>query len=168
LSATDVGGSGVAKTVYTTDGTDPATSSTAKTYAGPFPIAATTTVGFSSTDIAGNVESTRSQQVLIDGSAPTVNITQPGADAQLKRNSSVAVTATSSDTGTGSGAPSGVAQVAFYLDGTTLLATITSAPYGFTWRVRPNLQGAHTLTAVSTDVAGNSATSPQVRVNITR
>jgi hypothetical protein len=26
----------------------------------------------------------------------------------------------------------------------------------------------HTLTAVSTDVAGNSATSPQVRVNITR
>jgi peptidoglycan/xylan/chitin deacetylase (PgdA/CDA1 family) len=168
LSATDVGGSGVAKTVYTTDGTDPATSSTAKTYAGPFPIAATTTVRFSSTDIAGNVESTRSQQVAIDGSAPTVSITQPGADAQLRRNSSVTVTATSSDTGTGSGAPSGVAQVAFYLDGTTSLATITSAPYGFTWRVRPNLQGVHTLTAVSTDVAGNSATSPQVRVNITR
>jgi peptidoglycan/xylan/chitin deacetylase (PgdA/CDA1 family) len=168
LSATDAGGSGVNKTVYTTDGTDPATSPTAKTYAGPFPIAATTTVRFSSTDIAGNVESTRSQQVLIDASAPTVTITQPGADAQLKRNSSVPVTATSSDTGTGSGAPSGVAQVAFYLDGTTSLATITSTPYGFTWKVRPNLQGVHTLTAVSTDVAGNSATSPQVRVNITR
>jgi Bacterial Ig domain len=116
----------------------------------------------------GNVESTRSQQVLVDASNPTVTITQPGADAQLTRNSSVPMTATSSDTGTGSGTPSGVAQVAFYLDGTTLLATDTSAPYGFTWKIRPNLQGAHTLTAVSTDVAGNSATSPQVRVNITR
>jgi hypothetical protein len=97
-----------------------------------------------------------------------VTITQPAADAQLKRNSSVTVTATSSDTGTGSGAPSGVAQVTFYLDGTTSLATITSAPYQFTWKIRPNLQGAHILTAVATDVAGNLATSPQVRVNITR
>lgn len=168
LSATDAGGSGVNKTVYTTDGTDPATSATTKTYTGPFPLAATTTVRFSSTDTAGNAESTRSQQVLIDASAPTVTITQPAADAQLTRNSSVTVTAASSDTGTGSGTPSGVAQVAFYLDGTTLLATDTSTPYGFTWKIRPNLQGMHTLTAVATDVAGNSATSPQVRVNITR
>jgi peptidoglycan/xylan/chitin deacetylase (PgdA/CDA1 family) len=168
LSATDAGGSGVDKTVYTTDGTDPATSSTTKTYAGPFPIGETTTVRFSSTDIAGNVESTRSQQVAVDASAPTVNITQPAADAQVKRSSSVTVSATSSDTATGSGTPSGVAQVAFYLDGTTRLATVTSAPYAFTWKVRPNLQGAHTLTAVATDVAGNSATSPPVRVNITR
>src|SRR5215207_1062621 len=77
LSATDAG-SGVDKTVYTTDGTDPATSSNAKTYTGPFPIAETTTVRFSSTDIAGNVEPTHLQQVAIDASSPTVNITQPG------------------------------------------------------------------------------------------
>jgi peptidoglycan/xylan/chitin deacetylase (PgdA/CDA1 family) len=167
LSATD-GGSGVGTTVYTTDGTDPATSPTTMTYANPFPIAGTTMVRFSSTDTAGNVESTRAQQVAIDASPPTANITQPSADAQLKRNSSVTVTATSSDTATGSGTPSGVAQVAFYLDGSTLLATVTSTPYQFAWKIRPNLQGVHTLTAVATDVAGNPATSPQVRVNITR
>jgi hypothetical protein len=125
-------------------------------------------VRFSSTDTAGNVELPLSQQVAIDASAPTVNITQPPADAQLQRNSSVTVLATSSDTGTGSGTPSGVARVAFFLDGSTSLATITSAPYTFSWKIRPNLQGAHNLTAVATDVAGNSATSPQVRVNITR
>jgi peptidoglycan/xylan/chitin deacetylase (PgdA/CDA1 family) len=168
LSATDAGGSGVSKTVYTTDGTDPGTSSTTKTYAGPFSVAGTTMVRFSSTDVAGNVEVPLSQQVAIDASAPTVNITQPPADAQLKRNSSVTVLATSSDTGTDSGTPSGVARVAFFLDGSTSLATITSAPYTFSWKIRPNLQGAHILTAVATDVAGNSATSPQVGVNITR
>jgi peptidoglycan/xylan/chitin deacetylase (PgdA/CDA1 family) len=168
LSSTDTGGSGVDKTVYTTDGSDPVTSPTTTTYTGPFPVAETTTVRFSSTDVAGNVEPARSQQVAVDASAPTVNITQPAPDAQIKRNASVTVSATSSDTPTGSGTPSGVAQVAFFLDGSTRLATITSAPYTFSWKVRPNLQGTHILTAVATDVAGNTATSPPVRVNITK
>lgn len=46
LSATDSGGSGVNQTIYTTDGSDPRTSSTAITYGGPFGVAQTTTVRF--------------------------------------------------------------------------------------------------------------------------
>jgi peptidoglycan/xylan/chitin deacetylase (PgdA/CDA1 family) len=63
LSATDAG-SGVASTRYTTDGTTPsATNGT--TYAGPFTVAATTTVKFYSTDTAGNKEAVKSTQIKI-------------------------------------------------------------------------------------------------------
>jgi hypothetical protein len=68
LSATDAGGSGVATTTYTTDGTDPRFSATAATYTGPFTVAQTTTVKAFSTDNAGNVEPNRSQ--LVQVSAP--------------------------------------------------------------------------------------------------
>ncbi|WP_412540091.1 polysaccharide deacetylase family protein [Longispora sp. K20-0274] len=167
LSATDAGGSGFAATVYTVDGTDPTVSSSALAYTAPFPVTRTTTVRFSSRDNAGNVEQARSQQVLIDAAAPTVAITAPVDGSTVRRNSTVPVTATSTDTGTGSGAASGVAQVVFSLDGATPLATVTSAPYQFSWKVRANLQGSHVLTATATDTAGNT-TSTQVRVNIAR
>jgi Chitobiase/beta-hexosaminidase C-terminal domain len=66
LSATDAGGSGVAKTVYTTDGSPPLSySSSAKTYTGPFTVSSTTTVRYSSTDAAGNVEPGKSQLIQI-------------------------------------------------------------------------------------------------------
>jgi hypothetical protein len=166
LSATDTGGSGVAQTVDTTDGTDPAVSGSATLYTGPFAVTETTMVRFYSTDVAGNVEQTRSQQVAIDTAAPTVSITQPADGSSYRRNTSVLVAANAADSGTGSGAPSGVARVTFYLDGTNELATVTSSPYQFTWKIRPSLQGLHTLTAVATDVAGKSATSAPVRVTI--
>jgi hypothetical protein len=54
LQATDTGGSGVASTVYTTDGSDPTTSPTATPYRGSFVVAGTTTVRVASTDNAGN------------------------------------------------------------------------------------------------------------------
>jgi peptidoglycan/xylan/chitin deacetylase (PgdA/CDA1 family) len=168
LSATDVGGSGVGQTIYTTDGTDPRTSPSAITYSGPFSVSQTTTVEFFSTDLAGNAEQTRSQLIQVDAATPTVGITAPADGSSWRRNSRIVVSASTSDTGTGSGAPSGVAQVIFVLDGTRTLATDTSAPYQFTWRPQGVSIGQHTLTAIGSDWAGNSATSAPITVNITR
>jgi peptidoglycan/xylan/chitin deacetylase (PgdA/CDA1 family) len=169
LSATDAGGSGLDKTFYTLDGTDPAASPSAIAYAGPFTVAETRTVRFFSKDLAGNKEQTRSQLIQVDAMAPTVRITMPSDGSSYSRGSRVAVSADATDVGTGSGAASGVAQVAFRLDGTTTLATDTSGPYQFTWNPTGKVSlGQHTLTAIATDVAGNSATSAGVRVTITK
>jgi hypothetical protein len=166
LSATDGGGSGVDKTYYTVDGTDPHISQLVVTYAGPFTVAETTTVKFFSTDLAGNSEQTHSQLIQLDAAAPSVNITAPPDGSSYRRGAKVLVRASATDGGTGSGAPSGVARVVFRLDGTTSLATDTSAPYEFTWNTRKVSVGPHTLTAVATDLAGNSTSSGPVTVTI--
>ena len=59
LPATDTGGSGVKATVYTTDGSNPQTSSTALVYSGPFTVPQTTTVKYYSVDLAGNLKPSR-------------------------------------------------------------------------------------------------------------
>jgi peptidoglycan/xylan/chitin deacetylase (PgdA/CDA1 family) len=158
LSATDSGGSGVAKTVYTTNGSDP-NGPGGIVYTGPFTVTQSTTVRFSSTDTAGNAEPVRSQPIQLDAVAPTVSLTSPTSGSY--RRGTLALAATASD------AASGVARVAFY-DGATLLGTDTSAPYQYSWNTRKVALGQHTLTAVATDMAGNSATSPGVTVTITR
>lgn len=158
LAATDSGGSGVDKTVYTTDGSDPATSGI--TYTGPFTVAQTITIRFFSTDKAGNVEPTRSQLIQLDTAAPTVSITAPSNGSSFTRRSEVTLTATATDSA------SGVAQVAFFVDGKTL-GTDTTSPYQLVWNTRKTSFGQHTLTAVATDVAGNAATSAGVTINVT-
>ncbi len=168
LSATDPDGSAIAATRYTTDGTDPATSGTAVTYTGPFPVAATTTVRYGSQDVDGHVEASKSQVVQIDAAAPSVALTSPVSGSSYARRASIPLAATATDGGTGGGAPSGVASVQF-LDGSTVVATVTTAPYQATWTTRPNVKiGQHQLTAVATDVAGSSTTSAPVTITITR
>ena len=63
LVPTDPGGSGVAATYYTTDGSTPTTSS--PTYIQPFTINQTTTFKFFSVDNAGNVEAVNTQTVQV-------------------------------------------------------------------------------------------------------
>jgi hypothetical protein len=167
LSATDnTKGSGVKATMYTTDGSNPQTSSTAKLYTGPFGVVQTTAVKYYSIDSAGNSGSVQSQTIQIDAAAPTVSITSPASGSGITQGTKVTVTATATDLGTGSGAPSGIANVTFYLDGTNKLATVTSSPYSFTWNTAGVKKGTHTLTAVATDVAGNSTTSAAITVSI--
>ena len=164
LSATDnAGGSGVDTTYYTIDGTTPTSSS--PTYVGPFSVPETTTVRFLSTDLAGNAEQARSLLIQVDAALPSVTLTAPSAGATFKKGAKITVVASAVDSGTGAGAPSGVATVAFYLDGSTLLGTDSSAPYQVVWNPR-SLRGAHSLNAVARDVAGNSRTSVAVTVNI--
>jgi hypothetical protein len=157
LSATDSGGSGLDQTVYTTDGSDPA--SAGITYTGPFTVAQTATVRFFSTDKAGNAEQVRSQLIQLDATAPTVSLTAPQSGSY--RRGILAIAATASDTG------SGVARVAFY-DGAQLIGTDTTAPYQLSWNTRKVSLGQHTLTAIATDAAGNATTSTGVQVTVTK
>jgi peptidoglycan/xylan/chitin deacetylase (PgdA/CDA1 family) len=158
-------GSPVVATYYTTDGSTPTSSSQA--YTGPFQVSATSTVKFFSVDQAGHAESVKSQLVSIDGAAPSVTLTSPVSSSSFRRGTKITVSATATDLGTGPGSPSGVASVAFYVDGTTRLATVTTSPYQFRWNTRSASTGTHQLTAVATDAAGNSATSNVVTVTLT-
>jgi hypothetical protein len=167
LSGKDnTGGSGVWVTMYTTDGTNPQTSSTAILYTGPFTMSQTTTVKHYSIDNAGNSGSVKSQLIQIDAAAPTVSITSPANGSSFTQGTKVTVTASATDLGTGTGTPSGIASVTFYLDGTTKLATVTKSPYSFTWNTTGVAKVTHKLTAVATDVAGNPTTSAAISVSI--
>ena len=167
LSATDFGGSGLASTTYTTDGSDPTSSSTAVTYTGPFSISETTTVRFSSSDNAGNQETVRSQTIRVDAAAPSVNITSPADGSSVKRGATVTVTAAATDSGTGTATASGIARVDFYLDGKKTASASTS-PYAFSWATRRAGFGAHRLWAIAVDVAGNATTSAMITVTIAK
>src|SRR5207247_353207 len=72
LAATDAE-SGVAVIRYTTDGTDPTTSS--PLYTTPFTVSATSTVKYRAWDNAGNVEATNSALIQVDTAAPSSSIT---------------------------------------------------------------------------------------------
>ena len=156
LSATDIGGSGVDRTVYTTDGSDPTVSGT--TYTGPFPVTQTTTVRYYSIDTAGNAEATQSQLIQVDGVPPSVALA--ASPTSVRRGDLVGLTATASDTA------SGVARVTFLADGAQL-GTDTTAPYQFSWNTRKASVGQHSVTATAYDGAGNTATSA-VTVTVNR
>lgn len=169
LSATDnSGGSGVNATIYTTDGSNPQTSGTAKIYTGPFTLSQTATVKYYAIDNASNSGSVQSQTIQIDATAPDVSITSPANGASITRGTSVTVTTIATDLGTGSGTPSGLANITIYLDGTTKLASHngTGSPFSFNWNTKGVTKGTHTLTAVATDVAGNTGTSAAITVTI--
>lgn len=157
-------------TYYTVDGSDPTTSTTRVQYSNPFQVTQTTTVRYYSTNAAGS-ESPKSQTINIDGTAPTVSAVQTAKTSYSRRTDRTAVLqATAADTGTGSGAASGVAQVVFY-DGNTAIGTATTpvsaGTFQVTWNIRNAKIGTHSLTAIATDAAGNpSARSSPVTVTI--
>jgi hypothetical protein len=70
------------------------------------------------------------------------------------------VTATASD-------DVGVAGVQFQLDGANFGAEDTTAPYEMAWPTTSVANGAHTLTAIARDAAGNHATATSVSVTVT-
>ncbi|HBI24599.1 MAG TPA: hypothetical protein DDX84_10455, partial [Nitrospiraceae bacterium] len=73
LSCNDGTGSGCNKTYYTTDGTNPTTSSAV--YAGPISISATATLKFFSVDKAGNSETEKSETYTINTTTASPDIT---------------------------------------------------------------------------------------------
>ena len=92
-----------------------------------------------------------------DTTPPTVQLTSPAAGATV--TGTVNVTANASD-------DRGVAGVQFKLDGADLGSADTSAPYSAQWDASAATTGSHTLTAVATDGAGNTATSAPVTVTV--
>jgi peptidoglycan/xylan/chitin deacetylase (PgdA/CDA1 family) len=154
LSATD-DWSGVAAIRYTTNGSDPTSSSTL--YSGPFTVSTSATVKYRAWDNEGNAETTRSQSMRIDADPPTVAITSLSGSATV--DGTVRLEATASD------ADSGVARVTYFLDSSSI-GSSTNSPYRITWNTRKAPKGQHTLTAVAADRAGNEATSAPVIVTI--
>jgi peptidoglycan/xylan/chitin deacetylase (PgdA/CDA1 family) len=154
LSATDAG-TAVTAIRYTTNGTDPTTSS--PLYTGPFPISTTTTVKYRAWDMRGNAEATKTQLIQVDSTPPTVAITSPANGATVTGN--IWVVASASDS------QSGVASVAFYVDG-SLIGTVTSSPWQIRWNTKKVPPGQHVLTAVATDRVGNRRTSAGVTVTV--
>jgi hypothetical protein len=95
--------------------------------------------------------------VFNDTSPPTVGIMTPTNGATL--SATVDVQASAID-------DVGVAGVQFRLDGAPLGAEDTTAPYTLSWDTRTATDGAHTMTAVARDAAGNSTVSAPVTFTV--
>ena len=114
-------------------------------------------------DAAGNVRTSSAISVTVangpppDTTPPSVSITAPANGATV--SGTVNVTASAADN-------VGVASVQFQLDGANAGAPDTSAPYSIPWNTAGASDGAHTLTAVARDAAGNTRTSATVTVTV--
>ena len=105
------------------------------------------------TDTAGNTaKSSVSVTVINDTTPPAVTITAPANGATV--NGTLTATANATDN-------VGVSGVQFTLDGATLGPAITGAgpTYSYSWNTSGATNGPHTLGAVATDTAGNTAAS---------
>lgn len=92
-----------------------------------------------------------------DTTAPTVVMTAPSSGSAVSGTATVSATA-DDDTG--------VAGVQFLLDGVSLGAEDTSAPYAVSWNTALAADGAHVLSARVRDAAGNEGTSTAVSVTV--
>ena len=92
-----------------------------------------------------------------DTTPPTVSISAPATGAAV--SGTVTITASASDN-------VGVASVQFQLDGASLGAPVTAAPYATSWNTAGATNGSHSLAAIAKDAAGNAATSSLVIVTV--
>ena len=92
-----------------------------------------------------------------DTSAPSVTLTGPAGGSTA--SGTVALSATASDN-------VGVAGVQFRVDGVNVGAEDMTSPYGASWNTTTASNGAHTLTAVARDTAGNQTVSSPVSVTV--
>ena len=156
LSPSD-SGSGVADTTYQVDG-GAAQHGTSVTIAAPSNGSndGSHTVAFSSTDVAGNVETQKSVTVLIDATPPVCS----SCSASDYLSGTVTLTATTTDSG-----GAGLSSVTFQesADGTTwhdLGAGVagSGSDYTYDWNTTGVADGAYHLQAVIVDGAGNTTT----------
>jgi hypothetical protein len=94
-----------------------------------------------------------------DTAPPTIALTAPAAGS-ARVGTQINVAANASDN-------VGVAGVQFRLDGANLGAEDTTAPYSTTWNSTGVAAGAHQLSAIARDAAGNRTTSATVSITLT-
>jgi len=123
----------------------------ATTYTAPFAVSGegTTTIEYTSTDGAGNVETTRSTMVRIDRTAPIATADAPGGWV----GSPAVVTLSATDAG------SGVAQILYSTDGSE-----PTIPYSEALSV--STQGATTVRYKAVDTLGNTSSASSVTVTV--
>ncbi|HYM39723.1 MAG TPA: carboxypeptidase regulatory-like domain-containing protein [Thermoplasmata archaeon] len=109
------------------------------------------TVTLTVTDTGGNTGSATMTVTVRDTTPPTVAFVLPAAKANV--SGTITLEATASDN-------VGVVRVEFLVDGVPV-ANVTSAPFTFPLNTAGVTNGAHTLTAVAFDAAGNSATATE-------
>src|SRR3989475_10710570 len=108
-------------------------------------------------DAAGNTATAAAVSVTVDNTPPTISLIAPVAGATVAGTVTISASATDNMS---------VAWVQFKLDGRNLGARVTVAPYSLSWTTTTASDGAHTLTAVARDAAGNTATSAAVSVTV--
>ena len=120
------------------------------------PAAGNHSVTARATDNTG--DSTTSTEVNLRVNAqPTASITSPAQSAVFTAPASIPITAQSGDTdGT-------IARVEFY-HGSTLITTLSTAPYNFVWTDVP--QGSYSLTAKVIDNDEGSVTSDAISISV--
>jgi glucose/arabinose dehydrogenase len=89
--------------------------------------------------------------------APQVLINSPTNGARV--SGIVNVTADATD-------DTGIANVQFYIDNVATGSPDTTDPYALAWDTRSASNGAHTITAVATDIDGHSTLSAPIAVNV--
>jgi RHS repeat-associated protein len=95
---------------------------------------------------------------FVPNAPPTVSLTSPTNGATFTAPASITLTATAADSdGT-------IQKVEFFHGGTTLIATVMSAPYSVGWTNVP--PGAYAITAVATDNQDASTTSAPANVTV--
>lgn len=139
LSCDDNGGSGCVATYYTTDGSEPTTSS--KLYSGEIVLTANMVLKFFSVDHAGNVEAVRTESYSVETGAPT---TIAAPTSRVFDSSSIRVTLSCDD-----GAGSGCAATYYTLDGSqpSTASTLYTGPI--------TINDSTVLKFFSVDAAGN-------------
>ncbi|KRF07145.1 endonuclease [Paenibacillus sp. Soil766] len=137
---------GAVATQYATNG------GTLATYTGPLVIGTegTTTISYSSTDAAGNVEAAKSLGVKLDKTAPIATLTESGhAVKDVTDTTSVTFDLTTND------AVSGVVEQSLTLDGHAITSGQTIAAGSLA-------VGAHTVAYLVADAAGNTTSASQI------
>jgi hypothetical protein len=111
-------------------------------------------------DAAGNVSTPSNEAVgtaAADTLDPTITITAPASGGTV--SGTITITATAED-------DQGVAGVQFRIDGADFRVEDTTPPFAVSWDTRSLPNGAHILTAVARDVAGNQTTSSPITVTV--
>ncbi len=111
------------------------------------------------TDTAGNSHASAPVSVTLDNVPPVVAFNNPSNGAVITGIVSLAVNATDAV---------GVQKVQYYRESSVLLGTSLSAPFDLSWDSTAVTEGSHTLFAVATDLAGNTATSATISVTVDR
>jgi prepilin-type N-terminal cleavage/methylation domain-containing protein len=96
--------------------------------------------------------------LALSTSTPQVSMTAPTASTTVSGTSTV-LAATATDT-------VGIASVQFLLDGANLGSPIATPPYQGTWDTTLTGNGGHALSAIATNNASRSATSPAISVTV--